>query len=67
MKYQVWVLYEEWNGDDKVADLEMCELINTDDESKASDAFTVAQDAAYDATAKFRKDDDEGFYPRIDK
>lgn len=47
-KYQVWIILEKWNDDDKVCDVETCLLSETPDEGQARAAFEDAQTLTFD-------------------
>lgn len=41
--FEVWVMLERWNGDEKLEEVDTCKVGNVDDENGAKQLFDAAQ------------------------
>jgi len=51
-EYQLWITLEEWEGADKICDVETCLLFSTRQEMIAKTAFSKAEELTYDEIQK---------------
>lgn len=58
-KYRVWILLEEWEGDNKICDKETCLVGDTDNEDNAQIIFQMSQSVSVVAVENLPKSETE--------